>query len=1053
MTTTHRHTMSVLWALAVCLILSDQSSASFCPLRCTCADANVNCANLQLQAPPKAPTSTLTLDLSNNTLGPSINDSDVFAAMPGLVELDLSRNGLTELRGCIFRGLQGLKVVKLGWNKLRALQDNIFTDASSVEHLDLSHNLLTAIPDNILAYLTRLQTLKLAHNHLSDLRLMPRFQVPKDIMHIDLSYNNFTAVRDNSFDIASEWSPRVQRTINLSFCRITNVSAQSFQKIPNLRSLDLSGNMGVTLAQLSAMLTNLRSSSLAQLSLAYMGLSSVGSLFTEAQELSLKTLNISHNSIGDLPANVFANIPALRELDISHNNLPALTVGFTSLRNLRVLNISANALTSFQGGAVSSLGNLQTLVLSYNSLNSSGSVQLSSLVKLRHLIADHNRLSSVVLPSNTSTLTRLEYQSNNIERFHGVDDATSLEYVDLSDNKLESLTDSMFRGAKFLKVADFSRNKLTAIHDHAFLPQSPLFIDLSHNSLTRIGPTKWVATQRLYLNNNKLVFIDGKAFKGMSGAESLDLSSNQLDTVHEDLLQYHISLRSLNVSHNQINNVSWLLLFRNLENLEVLDLAYNNISQLHEQMLLPLVKLRDISLKHNHLKTIMPKIFRDLPKIRQIDLSYNPLDCTCDMLAFRDWLKRMASVVVGLYGPNSTAYSCHGPARRAGAHATEWDTGDLECNSAMIYVIIFGSIGVFLVISGVAGSAGYRVYRRWKRERRAWKKKLAEKLEEEWRNKKIDYIRMTRQEIDDEIQEALARKDRRYDKYEALRRLKGYVPWGSGESYGYRPEVRSTQVKDNVMDGPRHGKFKDQSLTLPGDNWDPLGGRRDSDRRYRRLVERARHGYVDRRLKDHERQPGRTENDYVNVRPIHRDSFESGVMAPSVQADYLMERERRGLDRGHYYRGDNRYRAEAARGPYAVHSNPSHRRDSTDTWGGSRYWMIPGYHRGQGYLTMPARSRRDITRTAAQPSNQNDPYPPGVHFEHDPRRQRSDDQEYRPPNMPRSKSYSYLPQDYADERPFAKNSLVPDSGERYGASIGRAISQPFLATGNTSDWL
>lgn len=1045
---------SVLWVFVVAplLLLTTPASTAYCPLPCTCADANlkVDCSNLQLQAPPQASASTVTLDLSNNALGPSINDSDVFAAMPRLAEVDLSRNGLVELRGCIFRGLNGLKVVNLSRNRLRALQDNLFTDASNVEHLDLSHNLLTRIPDNILSHMTRLQTLKLAHNFLSELKLLPRFQVPKDIMYIDFSFNNFTAVNENSFEIASEWSARVQRTVNLAFCRITTVSAKSFQKIPNLKSLDLSGNQGVPPEHLGAMLGELQSRSLTQLSLAHMGLPGIDRLFTEVREFTLQILNVSHNNIGDLPAGVFSNIPGLRVLDISHNRLTALADGLTDLRSLRVLNLSTNALASFQGGAVSSLENLQTLVLSNNSLSSSDTVQFAPLVKLRNLIVSHNRMASVVLPSNTSSLRRLEFDSNVIERFNGLDDATSLEYADFSGNNLESLPESIFKGAKFIKVANFSRNNMTRIHDHAFLPQSPLIIDLSNNSLTRLGPTKWVATQKLYLNDNKLSFIDSQAFNGMSGIESLDLSSNQLDIVHEDLFQYHISLRSLNLSHNQMSNISWLLLLRNLENLEVLDLGHNQISQLHEKMMLPLVKLRNISLRYNRLMTIMPKVFRDLPNLRQIDLSYNPLACTCDMLAFRDWLKRMASVVVGLYTPNTTAYICHSPPERSGRHATEWDTGDLECNSAMIYVIVFASVGVFLVISGVAGSVGYRIYRRRRRNRQARRKVVEEKVEEDWKNKRIDYVRMTRQEIDDEIQAALARKERRHDKYEALKRLNGYAPWGSGENYGHRPEVRDAQVREKVTGAPRHGKFKDPSLTLSADHWDLVGGRKDSDRRYRRLGERPRHVYADRRLKDHDGPPGRVENDYVNVKPIHRDSYGSSVMTPSVQNDYLVERERRGFDRGHYYRGDNRYRVDPTRGPYGVLANPSYRRDSTDPWGGSRYWLTTGFHRGQGYLTVPARRP---SRGALQLGHPIDDYLPEVHFEHDPPRSRPQYQEYRPPNMPRSKSYNYLPQDYGDDPRLAKDGQVPGGGEHYSAKIGRAISQPYLATSNTSEWL
>ncbi|CAG5119784.1 unnamed protein product [Candidula unifasciata] len=704
----NRAKITLLSPLLLLTICSRTVFADKCPQPCTCHDSlnlHVNCSNKILLSPPAISASTLTLDLSHNALGPVLNVS--FVQMRNLYLIDLSQNALIHVLDCTFTGMLGLRTVRLRENRLTSLPEGLFTDTANVEHLDLSHNLFTQLPQDVMKHLPGLKTFDISHNLITELKLGPRFQVPRHIETIDLSHNPIEAVRSDSFEIASQWEASTGRTINLAFCRISSIESGAISKIPNIHDLDLTGNSGITMEMLTDLIKELESGArnLDRLSLGYLNLST---LF----------LNVSFNNISDVPLDVFATIRSLRSLDLSRNSVTRLAAGFSDLSNLKVLNISHNKMESFQGDAVSHLSNLQTLDLSYNKLTHSNRVNLSPLTNLIHLNMNNNFLGAVIVPSNTSSLSFLDYHSNRITEFSGLDDSGALELVDLSDNDLRSVAGFLFRGIKLLKLANFSKNSIETIDHRAFLPLSPLTIDLSHNFLKDVHYNNWVATQELYLNHNEITQIDNGAFHGMTSLEKLDLAQNKLYTLPENLFKDVINLKHLNLSHNYLDNLQWI---NHFDQLEILDLGHNNISHL-----VTLYTYRQISCGR-----IIPTIFRDASDLKEVDLSNNPFDCSCDLLAFRDWLQRTKIAVSGLYVVNSSAYHCRSPAGRVGVHVLHWSEDDFECSSSMLYLIIICSVGSLFIVAGVAGSVTYRFYKKWRQKVQQTKKQEEGKGEAE----------------------------------------------------------------------------------------------------------------------------------------------------------------------------------------------------------------------------------------------------------------------------------------------------------------------------------
>lgn len=906
-------------------------------------------------------------------------------------------------------------------------------------------------------------------------------QVPKRLQVIDLSHNQITAIKKESFEAASEWEADINRTINLSFCRISSVEENAFSDIHNIQDLDLSGNGAVPKESLVNVVKELLSRGLDRLSLAYMNLTSIDSLFSG--EFSLTFLNLSFNRINDLPEGTFSTVRSIQVLDLSRNELQRIGEGFSTLNSLQALNVSHNRMESFQGDAVAQWSDLHTLDLSHNKLSESSRVDLSSLTNLRYLNVSNNMLISAALPKSTPNLQFLDYHSNRLTEFHAIENAEKLETVDLSDNNIKSVDSFLFKGARFLKLVNFSRNNITTFDHRAFLPQSSLVIDLSRNFLKELYFFHWVATQKLYLSHNELTKIDDQAFHGMTGLEELDLSHNKLTTLHEDLLQYLTGLKHLNISHNLLGTNPWFELFRGLELLTTLDLGYNDIPRLNVSMFLPLLKIQSLTLSHNRLQNINPNVFKDLNDLKHIDLSSNPFHCGCGTLELKDWLQTTDVLIPGLYDTNSTAYSCRSPSRRFGMHILGWSADEFECDKTLLYAVAFCSTFIVLTVIALISCFLYRFCKKIQNRRAQRRRKIAEEEEERKKLiKKVDFLRTSDHVVSAGIQDNIDRSERRVYHKKGIDTGHGYVPWSGTGQRSEREKSSSRSDKGNEIERVKVGERNVGTETRKGGgshyerlNRDGVGSEENGKRR-RGVNDEKPNGRIDstqegsnQKRADTETEIGRSSSEISHMYRPNRQS-ESSREAPSRYQEFPSEVQLvRDLDGRLYYERDPRYRYTSdRRGPYiisSINAIPGHW-DSTYSWNIPHGWTSQG-HRGQyyrmdGYSTLPLGREFRIVEKA----NTHDMYryPPEVRFidENDPKnyiRTRNDDTGDNVSYRQRSQSFTYLPQDYSSQASLERVDRAQGEYEsieqtRRGPGIGRrATSQPFLASEGITDWV
>jgi len=276
---------------------------------------------------------------------------DTFRNAKNLQVLNLRQNDLTELSHDTFRTLGNLRIVDISYNLLRTLPDNLFT-GDDLERLDVSHNQLTKIPVhslNNVAAMT-LSELDLSHNiigaiHSNDLSNKFRVSFSLHFIHMHASHPS-----DGTVTITLS-SQRLAK-LDLSHNRLVRLEDAAFATLPNLMSLDLSGN--VELEVYGRVFIGLESS-LLKLSLDNISLIQVPDLALPY----LRVLRLSNNGLPSIPTELAANLTSLRDLDVSHNDLTTVPLITHSLENLRSFSLAGNPISSLSNTSL--LGIADTL--------------------------------------------------------------------------------------------------------------------------------------------------------------------------------------------------------------------------------------------------------------------------------------------------------------------------------------------------------------------------------------------------------------------------------------------------------------------------------------------------------------------------------------------------------------------------------------------------------------------------------------------------------------------------------------------------------------------
>lgn len=416
------------------------------------------------------------------------------------------------------------------------------------------------------------------------------------LIHLDLSENNITNLAAPMFD----GLPNL-KALNLSQNAIRNehFHPQIFHRFNQLQQLDLSHNKIMSIVYERLYGTSARVSSDASIHVNSIKSSAPVAappppppqfgVFANMPEL--RELILSHNQINDLPRNTFApdGLPNLHYLNLAHNNLSIIPYQFfENLTALQSLDVSANHLMSILDNFFIDNGALVVLNLRQN-----------SLVKV--LKDSFNGLHQLI--ELDLSLNKIEY----IDR-SAFDSLKALQRLNLCMNNLAMLPTTLFYGLHKLKYLNLSQNKFKTLPNGVFAHQ--------------------LALEQLYIDETGLQKLSNWV-------------SRKVDGMSKEVLK---RLRTISIRRNhQLREID-AIFFRNLPAVEQFNLSENSLKILPAEIG-ELTELKHLDISKNDLISI-PKQLNTLQKLDSISLMGNSYQCDCHMVWLTAWINETRTRVI-----------------------------------------------------------------------------------------------------------------------------------------------------------------------------------------------------------------------------------------------------------------------------------------------------------------------------------------------------------------------------------------------------------------------
>ncbi|XP_023967039.1 leucine-rich repeat-containing G-protein coupled receptor 6 isoform X7 [Chrysemys picta bellii] len=317
-------------------------------------------------------------------------------------------------------------------------------------------------------------------------------------------------------------------------------------------------------------------------------------------------LDLSMNNISELQPSTFHHLRFLEELRLSGNQLSQIPgEAFSGLYSLKILMLQNNQLSRIPAEALRDLPNLQSLRLDANLISVVPKKSFEGLPSLRHLWLDDNALTEIPVQAlnNLPALQAMTLALNLIWHIpdYAFQNLSSLVVLHLHNNRIQSLGINSFEGLHSLETLDLNYNKL-------------LEFPVAIRTLGRL--------QELGFHNNNIKAIPEKAFVGNPLLQTMTLTRAGIHLLPRGMCQQLPSLRVLELSHNQIEE---LPSFHRCQRLEEIGLQHNRIHEIRADTFGQLAALRSIDLSWNYIQSIHPEAFATLHSLTKLDLTDNQL--------------------------------------------------------------------------------------------------------------------------------------------------------------------------------------------------------------------------------------------------------------------------------------------------------------------------------------------------------------------------------------------------------------------------------------------
>lgn len=643
-----------------CLRVTDRDFESICKIRTLDGDGS----SISLV---HSETSRLSIECNHLLLFESSLRAHYFSPVVSLTDLSINNCKLLHIPDNTFQNLNKLKRLKLRsknseWSPTKNLDLTLksFNGLLELQSLDLAQNNIKFVPSGVFCSLENLNTLNLTHNRIRTVGQIGFGPGCGSSLHtLDLSHNEIKTLAEDSELLKL----RSLQHLYLQHNNITDISSEAFNGLVSLRVLNISHNRLHTLPE---------------------------GLFSYSREL--REVYLNDNSLFELARGIFHRLEQLIVLDLSSNQLTSNHVDhgtFLGLVRLIVLNLSNNALTRIDGktfkdlfvlqilnlknnsigyieeNAFLPLYNLHTLNLAENRLHTIDENLFNGLYVLSKLTLNNNLLVNIDKKSfkNCSDLKELDLSSNQLLEvpnalwelpllktldlgenqisdfrngsFKNLNQLTGLRLI---DNQIGNLSVGMFWDLPNLQVLNIAKNKIQSIERGTFTRNTQLeAIRLDGNFLSDINGVFSTLASLLWLNlsENHLVWFD-YAFVP-SNLKWLDVHGNFIEHLGNYYkLQDEIRIKTLDVSHNRIAEISSMAIPNSVELLFINNNFLNNIhvNTFFDKKNLTRVDMYANELVHMELNSLRLATVPSNKTLPEFYIGGNPFQCDCTM----EWL-------------------------------------------------------------------------------------------------------------------------------------------------------------------------------------------------------------------------------------------------------------------------------------------------------------------------------------------------------------------------------------------------------------------------------
>ncbi|KAI3769116.1 hypothetical protein L6452_00215 [Arctium lappa] len=324
--------------------------------------------------------------------------------------------------------------------------------------------------------------------------------------------------------------------------------------------------------------------------------------------LKLQELQLSVNQLsGSIPLEI-TNCTSLTHLEVDNNQLTGeIPIPIGRLQSMTLFFAWRNNLTGNIPESLSQCHHLQALDLSNNHLSGTIPKEIFSLKKLRKLLLLSNDLFGSIPPEigNCTKLYRFRVNGNRLTVSipSEIGNLKNLTFLDMSSNGFAGVIPESISGCANLQFLDLHSNGLSGVIPNT-LPTSLQFIDISDNKLKGpLTPNVGLLTKLTKLNLGKnqlfgevpweivscgklqLLDLGNNGFSGLLPKQlgqipslgiSLNLSCNQFTGEIPPEFIGLAKLTSLDLSHNKLNGT--LDVLENLQNLVSLNVSFNDFT-------------------------------------------------------------------------------------------------------------------------------------------------------------------------------------------------------------------------------------------------------------------------------------------------------------------------------------------------------------------------------------------------------------------------------------------------------------------------------------------